>query len=389
MIKLLICNGSTSLELPRPSSSIRLLLSQLPGIGIALAVASNQTRMQVVQNFETAKLPVPEIIVTKEDIGKRKPAPEYIFRIAELTGIARKEMVYLSDRDMPDTLTATNARILPLRAMYIKSIADRQYGIRCYSPEDLLLYLKTFGMKDTPYFGWEFRQSCRDTGSEIDVRALIYDHSRITNELKSVLKNHQDLRIGSSKNHFRGLLFHYFISQAFMSSLTDDFDWITVYPGHLSSSTNPTLSLISLQLTQVFQSRFKCDLLLREKDALDSRKQDKRTIYEQLRTLIVNPNYKQKLRNKNVLVLDDFTTSGCSLEAARRMLLRANARQVKGIAIAKYRCEYTVSSINADWNPFKPCTLVASDIVEDSHMGTRHSDVDDYFIEKVWNVFSG
>lgn len=60
------------------------------------------------------------------------------------------------------------------------------------------------------------------------------------------------------------------------------------------------------------------------------------SIGAQARTVRIDPKYRGKLKGKTVVVFDDFTTEGKSIEWARTLLTSANAEQVIALTIGKY-----------------------------------------------------
>ena len=60
------------------------------------------------------------------------------------------------------------------------------------------------------------------------------------------------------------------------------------------------------------------------------------SIAAQARTVRINPKYQDKLTGKTVIVFDDFTTEGKSVEWARTLLTSAKAAQVIALTIGKY-----------------------------------------------------
>lgn len=390
MLKLLICDGDGTIGYPTPSAESRDLFALLPDLGIQLAVASNGSKMAVQNHFKHVGLEPPGIIVTRAEIGKSKPSPEFVQRIRDLAGVELREIAYVGDDDMTDILCAINAHVLPFAGHYsvAPTAREMQYGIPVLQPKALGDYLSTFGRQDEPYFGWHFISD--DTnGRPVDARALIYDHGWFTDTLKRVLKEHQDERIGSNNVSVSTLLLHYLVSQCYMSGLVTEIDWVGVYPGHLTNSTSPELEAFSDVVRHTFNKSYKPNLLVRHTDAPESKRQGSaRNIIDQLNTIHVNPDYRDKIQGKRILILDDFTTAGFSFETARQMLLRAGAQKITCLAIGKYRATQTVSSIKRAWDPFAPVTFRPSDVILfDSH-GRINSDADAYFKSEIWPVYS-
>src|SRR5215475_10568199 len=236
MIKLVVCDGDGTLQLTSPSTEMRNLLDFLQASRIQLVVASNNQKNIIERNFHRAGLPLPALIVTPAQIGAKKPSPEFVYKIRDLANVELNEMVYLGDDDKTDMFCAINARILPVAAKY--SNHQIQYGLPIDSPEEFQIYLEVFGRQNPPYFGWSYLATCTDTGTEIDVRALLGNHGGLTSTLEDVLKYQRDIKIGPNNMPVRTILFHYFLSQCYLSELIANVDWITVYPGHRRGSLN-------------------------------------------------------------------------------------------------------------------------------------------------------
>jgi hypothetical protein len=289
----------------------------------------------------------------------------------------------LGDDDKTDIFCAINSRILPFAAIY-SNPTDLVYGLPVTSPIEFAKYLETFAHQDRPYFGWEFT----DIKNSIETYALFGDHNYmgLTPLLKTFLKDKKDTPIGSKKNSFGRILFHYLLSQSYLSGLIQDIDYISVYPGHLKDSQNEVLSQFSGIFPRIFRNSFLSGLLVRHTNAVSSHSQrgDARNIYDQLSTISINPDYRAKIRGKSILVLDDFTTSGNSLETARQMLLRGGASRVVGLAFAKYRATYNIASIKGSWDPYAPFSLQPDDIAVVSHGGSQNKGADDFFYNVIW-----
>lgn len=385
MIKVLICDGEGTLGLPNISPELLQLIKSLPQMGIQLAVATNGSRMQIVNRFRSAGLPLPSQIITPQETQTRKPSPKFVFMIQGQTGVKLEEIAYLGDDDKTDILCAINAGVLPFAATY--SNPNMQYGLLVSQPKTLFDFLRSYGIQNAPYFGWSYRNLCTDTQTTVDVRVLVDDHQGLTSAFKTVLKDQGEYLVGSNKIPLQSLLFLYLVNQIYLSGLSSQIDLITTYPGHTANSRNVLLEGYSQELARTFKDRFIPDLLIRHCDAPESKKQgDSRNIYDQFRTILVNPAH--HIQGKNILVLDDFTTCGYSLETARRMLIQAGAKHVVGLGIAKFRNKQAITRIRRSWNPNQPCTLEQADIQVLEMVGVPNPDADQHFWNVIWPVYS-
>ncbi|KKL53363.1 hypothetical protein LCGC14_2276180, partial [marine sediment metagenome] len=322
------------------------------------------------------------------DIPKPKPSPKFVDKIQEMTGVKRHEIAYLGDDDNTDTLCAINAHILPFTAHYSDSGKPMEYGIPIYNPEEFIRYLSSFGGQDEPYFGWYCNGTCADTEAPIEVYALYGQHGppmNLTGRLTRVLKHRQTDQYGESD--MSDIIFHHLLNQCYLSGLTQRVDLITVYPGHSAESTNELLEELSTFLAMIFRQRFVRGLLQRHTDALKSQFQPQRKVFEQFKTIRVNPAHRSTVKGRSVLVLDDFTTTGYSLETARRMLLQAGANHVVCAAIGKWQWDYWSTRINGSWDPFSPFSLDEADVTLVRINGNINHEADAYTTEAILPVY--
>jgi hypothetical protein len=385
MIKLLICDGDGTLLMPKPSEDILHLLKRIGELNIGLAVATNSSSSNIKKKFITIGLPEPLIIATPEEVRARKPSPKFIQYISQQTGVKTNDMIFLGDDDKTDILCAINASVLPFASHYSLS-GKPEYGLPVESPVAFMKYLETYGMQEAPFFGWE----TKDPSQLIEVYAVIGDHGSmgLTKTLRSLLKDKQDVYIGPKKNLFGGILFHYFLSQSYLSGLLQGIDYISVYPGHAANSQNQILAQYSSILQKLFHNRYLPDLLIRHTGASPSHATSgaNRDIFQRLSTILVNDKYKKRLPGKRILILDDFTTSGNSLETARVMLLKAGAESVVGLAFAKYRSTYNVVQSDQEWDPFIPFALKPNQLRIEARPGILNSKADDFFSNVIWKA---
>lgn len=383
MIKIVVCDGDGTLQLPNPTEEIFHLLKKMSDLGIGLAVASNSKQAEVEARFAASGLSSPLIIATPNEVGARKPSPKFIEYISDQTGVKPNEMIYLGDDDKTDIFCAINSHVLPFASMY-SSTGKPDYGIPVDNPTEFALYLEAYCMQNQPFFGWQ----CVVPSSSLEIYALIGQHGDmgLTKPLKSLLKDKQPVSVGSKKNSFGRILFHYFLSQSYLSGLIQNVDYVSVYPGHGKNSQNKILAQYSEILPKILRNKYLSDLLIRHTDANPSHftRNANRNIYDQLSTVMLNEKYRDKIVGKRVLVLDDFTTSGNSLETARVLLLKASAASMTGIAFAKYTAAHNVVILSGDWDPFTPFNLPPNAISSIHMVGISNVAADKYFMDMIW-----
>lgn len=88
---------------------------------------------------------------------------------------------------------------------------------------------------------------------------------------------------------------------------------------------------------------------------------------EQLETLHLNPFYRKKISDRNVIVLDDCTTYGVSFGVAAALLLKAGAASVNCIALGKFGNQLRYYEIEINSDPFSPILNGQYEIKRNQH----------------------
>jgi len=114
---------------------------------------------------------------------------------------------------------------------------------------------------------------------------------------------------------------------------------IVIVPGHLARATNEGCPLANLgsMLAEKHPDKFKArfDGLLRHTDVGKLAHGGDRRVDVHLDSINVRETVKIKIQNRSVLLLDDVTTTGNSLQACRQLLIEAGAKRVGAIVLGK------------------------------------------------------
>lgn len=76
----------------------------------------------------------------------------------------------------------------------------------------------------------------------------------------------------------------------------------------------------------------------------------------QVETIQLNPYYRNKIRGRNVFVVDDCTTYGVSFGVAAAFLRKAGAITITGVALGKFGNQFHHFDISIKTSPFAPVT---------------------------------
>jgi hypoxanthine phosphoribosyltransferase len=242
-------------------------------------------------------------------------------------GVARHETILVGS-SQNDLRAGVNNRLLLIRTDWYGQQLD--YGFPVNSVSELARFLFVFALRKHPIF-WQVR-----TGSGVDISAagpfstFIQNYAVFGGDARAFAK------AGSGHPDF---WFLFTVSSVYFSGLLDGVDYIATYPSHDPKSTyNAGMGHTLTLLGQCFRKGYYQDLILRHQLAQKSQpiKAVDRTYSNQLHSICLNkrptrnnnaePNRTDlSLRGKRVLLVDDFCTSGRSIESARAFLSAAGA----------------------------------------------------------------
>jgi hypothetical protein len=241
---------------------------------------------------------------------------------------------------------AINAPVLSFRAGW--SGFAGKYSLRLDTPEELLEYLDLFFRKRHLWF--TSYDGSDALGRDVRIRALIdaSGHGAIKSATIAALKEKRD-SVSKGVSFSKVLVMHLIASlylEGFLCEGRDKADCI-IYPGHSTISQPAPLIAAALVGLQFVRMNFPENGLVRWSDAVHSSRSRMDGKWEQVRfanqpsTIYVPAGY--KIAGKRIFALDDFTTDGFSLEAARNVLLAAGAASVTSLAFGKYPKAQTIA----------------------------------------------
>ncbi|RLG10122.1 hypothetical protein DRN73_08625 [Candidatus Pacearchaeota archaeon] len=290
-------------------------------------------------------------ILTKKEVKAKKGSKLWIKKIEEKENVSPTQILFLGRHDNPyDYFTAINRGALFCCIAKRRLCEEiRKYSLYLSDVKKLNLISRIF-KGDTPLYTYKL------DFNNVHYRGLVNRSTQFKSDdgtLFSVYEIFKDENAIRDKTIWKikveGILFLFLVAQLWKEGVITRNTIICVYPSHLSQKI-PSESKLGKYL-DLFKGFFGCyyrDLLIRIKNTEDKSICRMRGDYHRIsfrkecETLGINKEVREKLEGKTIIVVDDFSTTGMSLEAARIKLLESGAREVYGISVGKYGIDYTI-----------------------------------------------
>jgi hypothetical protein len=195
---------------------------------------------------------------------------------------------------------------------------------------------------------WQYRLSLPRSG--VILRSLLHPDTGLDHDangrfdLKDVFTRKKRYKVGGWTAG--DLLMLHGIANLYVEGLIPPNCWFTTYPGHEVGTTNEVVASFLRPAAKFFHGFFKTDLLIRSRNAPDTSllrfNGGTPKFSDQVMTVHVNPSYRDKITGKTVVLFDDFTTDGMSLEWGRLLLRAAGASRVICMTVGKYPGQHRV-----------------------------------------------
>lgn len=231
-----------------------------------------------------------------------------------------------------------------------------KYGIDFDCIEDVIRAMNLLDVHYDNFFEFE-----EDEKFEI-VSVLNGNTGGQPDALRDLFKTNIKDKYGKSQR-ILNLIFYYILSETAHNEIFNEVKYWGNFPSSSPRNTNESMIFLKEMLRVTHGgSRGDDQLLIRIKETPKKHESKKEIRLENkcekdFETIIVNPNFKKKIKDKVVCIIDDYTTNGYSSEAAKHLLLEAGAKKVIFLAVGKYGYQYQSTQYNLVGNVFKEGTI--------------------------------
>lgn len=328
---------------PQIQQELSALFAKLKAHQIKTAILSTHD-FDIRAELRQRQLPDPDLFLTKSDVGVPKGSGVWVEEAARRLNINRHEMLFVGD-GWYEWLSAINSATLYLHANWADRLPQRATAFTIDRPADVWEFITHFLLLPPR---WEY--SLDDEENGLHIRCLLAAHTVLESdaggfELKDIFYHKKQVNVGS--NSARDLLMIHAISSLYLEGLIHPKStYFAVYPSHTPGKRNPILEEFLIPVAKFFRSNYKEDLIVRAVETLDSSeekfrskqegRQSRASFQTQTNSVHLNSLYRGSIEGKPVVVVDDFTSSGRSLDWARNLLVKAGAGPVILLTIGRF-----------------------------------------------------
>jgi hypothetical protein len=322
--------------------------------------------------------PEPDLHVQQADVPQRKNRGSHLWIdvVAAGLGVDNHDLLYVGSTSM-DWRTAINSGVFYLHAKWCGPNRDKCFVIE--SPRDIAGYITQF-LTPGPRFSFRYD----DAGRKLALRSVLPASATLpagpperSFKLQDVFTHHRPIGVGQSKAS--DMLTLHAMSSLYVEGMLPKGALFCVYPSSKVGRLSEELEQFVKPAASLVHGYYKADLLIRAVEAPDTslaRWKARRdglpspvSIVNQIHTVHLGSKYRNKIKDKTVIVFDDFTTTGSSLEWARNLFVAAGARQIIALTIGKYSTRYATydPKPGVSIDPFALSTLGLNDFTELTH----------------------
>lgn len=295
--------------------------------------------------------------------GKNRGSPDWVKAASQVIGIDSYEFLYIGTTIL-DWRTAINAGVFYMHASWAKPMPPGSTSLVATDPNHVRDLLLIF-LLSAP--SWAYRLD----GPQWTFRSLLSASAVLpctspaqSFRLQDVFTYARSIEIGHSDA--RNILMLFVLANAYLEGALPANLYFTIYPSCRPGVVSEQLRAYLDPAAKLFHGYYREDLIIRAMEAPDTSLLRWRARHEgttadisiatQATTVCLGSNYRGKLRGKTVVVFDDFTTRGMSLEWARTLLTAVGVKHIVLLTVGKYGSLHTHYSLRPEFK-FDPYAL--------------------------------
>lgn len=308
-----------------------------------------------------------EVIIMSHNKGQISPLKETFDFII----LAYRHQIrdYLKDNSSESILIGSNdddLRIAASRktALFVPMWADtqddlpNQYGLKVQNPKMLFKILQIIKNQQS----WFYELHVDEITTVYSLTSANSYGRNITKTEKEIVEGFNKLLKKGNKKYFRVLQYHFL---AFLVH-QEEFKKVDIWGMMPSSKGEYNEDLLSLKerARVLMGKKHKKQILVRH-TKIEKSQHIKNNLVRlpcdrHFESMNLNPNYKGKLKNKVVCIIDDYSTNGTSFETVRNLLEKEKVKKIIFLSLGKFKRNTGIDYYKQDY-------LIEGDVYSNSY----------------------
>lgn len=260
------------------------------------------------------------------------------YKFKEWVNASNVKSIILVGSSDEDLYLAANKKILIINPGWSVKQDEKpaRYGITLSNPEKLTQAIRLIDNQSS----WYYKLQVDDSTQVLALTSANTKNFTVTSEEKEILEGFSSLLKQGNRRYFNSLYFH-LISGVMKDSDLRNVDIWSVFPTSTGRPNNE-IEEIKERCRYLTGKRNNQPIFIRHTvvDKSHFTHHDKRLevgCAKHFNSVMLNPNYKKKIKGKTICIIDDFLTNGISFETARNLLLKAGAAKVILLALGRFK----------------------------------------------------
>lgn len=217
-----------------------------------------------------------------------------------------------------------------------------KYGIKVKDIEHLYKLISIIENQQS----WYYRADLDEKTTILSLTSANTRGFHSDEELEMIENFRAYLKKGDS-THQMTLLYHFLASISNNQEFRDIKDW-GIMPSS-GTELNSDMNLMKEKARELMNGRKKEPIFSRHTATWKSHEAwqngfDRKPCDRHFDTIILNPYYKGKLKNRTVCIFDDYLTYGTTFEAARNILLSEKVKKIFFVSLGRFGKQYTMQN---------------------------------------------